>query len=553
MWRRLGILPLITVPFLVHCSDFSTTDGPAPLGDDAGDGGEGGDGATGEVDPPLVPTDKVDILFVVDNSASMGDKQSLLATSVDSLLRRLVVEQKITDIHVGIISSSLGPMGGDICSTDGRFDDHAHLLALKKGGGTVANAQNGVFTLALSGNVDQLIADTRDAIVGVDQTGCGLEAQLEAMYRFLVQPDPWLSITAGTGAWEGVDDVLLAQRKAFLRPDSALAVIMISDEDDSNVDPQSLGGNGWKWVTRTFPGSTVVRGDPRNGSTAPRATSACATDPDSPDCKSCADTDHSDPSCQINGGYYGATEDNLNVRFTNMKRRFGVDPQFPIDRYVKGLTERTAPKRETQHDPTTGVYTHSPTCTNPIFAKTLPGSAAEELCNLVDGDRSKRLIAFHLIGGAPPALAKEVLGPSDWPGLFSDPHMTVSITARPGLPPPTDTRGDNGTDPVHGREWDTRSDDLQYACTFALPQLRTCTVQDSSCDCAISDKNPPLCGANLGDQLRGKAYPTLRELRVAEGLGERGLVSSLCNVDPARGYSPALDRLVDRIAPVLKK
>ena len=37
--------------------------------------------------------------------------------------------------------------------------------------------------------------------------------------------------------------------------------------------------------------------------------------------------------------------------------------------------------------------------------------------------------------------------------------MIESMTARPGV----------GPDDVHTREWDTKNDDLQYACTFTLP------------------------------------------------------------------------------------
>ena len=33
-----------------------------------------------------------------------------------------------------------------------------------------------------------------ELVKGVGQDGCGLEAQLESVYRFLVQPDPWTEI-----------------------------------------------------------------------------------------------------------------------------------------------------------------------------------------------------------------------------------------------------------------------------------------------------------------------------------------------------------------------
>jgi hypothetical protein len=131
--------------------------------------------------------------------------------------------------------------------------------------------------------------------------------------------------------------------------------------------------------------------------------------------------------------------------------------------------------------------------------------------------------------------------------------MIQSVAPRPGLEGPSGTRGDNGNDPVHGREWDTRQDDLQYACTFNLPTTRTCTAQDASCDCALQEKNPPLCGSTTGEQLKAKAYPTVREFMVARALGDQGIAASLCPIQlndknaPTYGYRPAVAAIIDRL------
>jgi hypothetical protein len=106
---------------------------------------------------------------------------------------------------------------------------------------------------------------------------------------------------------------------------------------------------------------------------------------------------------------------------------------------------------------------------------------------------------------------------------------------------------------VHGREWETAGNDLQYACTFALGAPRTCLASDPSCDCATATTNPPLCGAQLGQQLKAKAYPTSRELLVARSLGDRGIPGSICASPPAGmpGYSGMMKMVADRIAPQL--
>src|SRR5512145_1337791 len=89
--------------------------------------------------------DKIDILFVIDNSLSMGDKQDVLAAAVPQLLGRLTnpdcvddpenpttAEQRpspsdpcggglqrefapVKDIHIGVVTSALGDFGGDTC------------------------------------------------------------------------------------------------------------------------------------------------------------------------------------------------------------------------------------------------------------------------------------------------------------------------------------------------------------------------------------------------------------------------------------------------------
>jgi len=600
--------------------------------------------------------DKVDLLFMIDNSASMGDKQLILKDAVPNLLVGLLkpkcvdangVQQgnavanpnsnkaarydcpgtsepefaPVTDMHIGIISSSLGSFGGDVCpDSDARKNDKAHLLNIAEGGGPVAEANPSNFLSWYPENtdnddkkrhpdppttpiltIDNLQAKFGSLVVGTGQTGCGLEAQLESFYRFLVQPDPWVKITLD-GANQAnlgdpkteVDVELLQQRADFLRPDSLVAIIALTDEDDSSSDPLSVGGQGWAFMANQFPGSTVFRQDGKT-TTAPRATSTCGTNPGSPDCTSCgfaATCNPSDPACQKikndsecqkNGGYYGPAEDQLNVRFHRMKERYGIDPQYPIRRYIDGLTKKKVPDRSTEHvikaradgkGRDIGGYQSVGKCTNPLFAAKLPSGQGQEICVLEESrTRGPELVFFAVVGGVPNDLLhfdptdveKSRITNDDWnkilgrdPDNFNfegiDPHMVQSVAPRDGVPPPSDTRGDNGSksDPV-GRDWKTGDDDLQYACTFDLPTPRTCTAADPSCDCA-SAKNPPLCGAAAGSQIKAKAYPTTREFKVVRALGEQGIIASLCPITltgdkqgATYGYNPAVKSIIDRL------
>ena len=542
---------------ILGLGDYPGAAPDAALPDGASDGG-------GEPNPDAVgatTASKVDLLLMVDNSASMGDKANLLADSIGTLIRRLGVTG---DLHVGVIDSSLGAMGGDVCPLPAA---PGHLRTNGPDGTEVATAKRGFLVYGPGGTADleQVIADTGALVEGVQQNGCGFEAQLESAYRFLVQPDPWASITVAgdIASYVGRDDALLVQRRAFLRPDSLVMIVMLTDEDDSSVDPRSVGGLGWAFSNTTYPGSTTTRDDGKT-TTAPRATSMCSTSPGSPACASCGckETDaacariKADPECQKNGGFYGAGEDSLNVRFQRMKQRFGVDPQFPLDRYVTGFTKLKVPDRDGEHvlrDGVPGDYLGTPSCTNPLFAASLP-AAGEPTCTLPVGPRGKELVVFAILGGVPDKLLtkgpdwKAIVGadPDHYDVTGQDPHMLQSTRPRPGLAPPSAIPGDNGPDPVHGREWDTGDEDLQYACTFALqPPRAACSSADPACDCTF--RKPPLCSSDSKQQTRAKAYPTLRELRLAQALGDRGVVGSICPT-ASRNYELTMNLIADRLA-----
>jgi hypothetical protein len=578
-FRSLALVPFLVASALaLHCGGTVNGTGTAPDGGGVPEGGMSNDGEAGPPNPDAIgatTASKVDLLLVVDNSASMGDKAKLLASSLSPLLKKVA---EGGDVHVGVISSSLGTMGGDVCSSTGQ-NQHGHLSNLGPGNTPLASASQGFLSYGGGGptDIDALIADAESLVKGVGESGCGLEAQLESMYHFLVQPDPWQDVVVDANnqaTLQGLDTVLLQQRKAFLRPDSLVVVVMLTDEDDSTADPRAVGGQGWAFMANQFPGSPVFRADGKS-TTAPRATSACASDPGSVDCTSCgfAPTCNpsdaacqkikNDPECQKNGGYYGPTEEQLNVRFHRMKERFGIDPQFPISRYVDGFTKAKVPDRAGEHTQvgtTISGYLGTARCTNPLFAASLPSAPGDELCNLPTGTRGKDLVVFAVLGGVPNQLVgpwpawSAILGADpeafDFTGL--DPHMVQSRTARPSLPAPTSTRGDNGSDPIHGREWDTGDNDLQYACTFVLPAVKTCTNAETACDCADPARNPPLCGATLGQQVKAKAYPTVRELLVAKKLGDRGIAGSICPVSVASGYEGTMTTLANRLAPRIK-
>ncbi len=498
--------------------------------------------------PPnaLSVASKVDLLLVVDDSQGMDSKSERLAASIQTLVTDLA---RVGDVHVGVLSSSLESVGhGTVCPATPSRDGRPRLRTTGVDGAPVLGAQTGVLEYRKGEDTLDFAARVADVVRGVGTSGCGFESQLEAMYQFLVQPDPSTSVSIDKGRANfgtTVDAELLEQRRHFLRPDSALVVVMVSDEDDASLDPRSVGGQGWVFAHKDFPGSLVSRGAAQ-GTTAARATSVCETDPLAKDtdgedlCTSCAIVCDSslpsctkirkDPNCAASpvagksgpgySGYYSPEDDLLNVRFYKMKQRFGVDPQYPVARYVSGLSLDRVPNRASEHPETpvagSGIakvepYESAPTCTNPIFAESLP-SAGQELCNLARGPRTAELVVFGLIGGLPTDLASDA---PNWTSLVGanpeaydlsglDPRMVQSVAPRAGL-----------RDPSVGEY-------LQSACTFSTP----------------------------GPQGAVGAQPAPRLLRVAKALGDRAVIGSACD-ESASGYDGIIQRLSKRLAPRL--
>jgi len=578
---------------------------------------------------------KIDILFAIDNSGSMGDKQEYLAQAIPDLVQRLVQPNcvdgsgtiygpsdtngncaqgqlefpPVKDMHVGIVSTSLGDRGGDQCPvTAGRNnDDRAELIERGPNGGPAPadeGASNfldwfpggaapapGTVPIASAASLE---SDFADVVQGVGVNGCGIESQLESWYRFLIQPDPYDSIAVdanGQAQWQGVDQTILAQRHDFLRPDSLVAIIVLSDENDSEIDVRSYNGSGWKFLEGSF--------------TPDHGTSICATNPADPGCMSCASAPPGDPNCQPGANAYSAQNDwgmNTNLRHVHMKAKYGVDQvQFPIQRYVLGLTSKTIPDRNGEYPATGGNGQYQGLtnldCTNPLFAASLPDGSDTDpttLCNLPKGTRSSGLVFYAHIGGVPHQLLqqdptnpdspqKDTLAASDWVSILGnnplaydysgiDPHMIESYQPRPGLPPPTAA---NNAEPISGREWITNMNpppaaavDREYACTFQLAAPRNCAdpnVLAAGCDCpaglASPSSTPPVCdSATPTQQDYAKAYPTIRELLLGKLMGDQGVISSLCPIhtndnangdDPLYGYRPAMTSIVNRLKKAL--
>ena len=607
-------------------STGGTTGTGGATGGNAGTGGAAGDG--GGPPGPYVTrsfretkTSKVDVLFMIDNSSSMVDKQAILSSAVPDLVDRLISPrcvdpitgrvigtqinkecaigelafEPIHDIHIGIISSSLGAHGADgVCSdandvlngrSDPHNDDRAHLLTRAVGGATVPTYMNKGF-LFYNPNAAGALASSSavatpftEMVKGVGQHGCGYESSLEAVYRFLVDPNPYDTIRIddsiggfGLAVLNGTDQALLQQRADFLRPDSLVSVVLVTDENDCSVVD---GGQSFYALLPPLreTGKSLLK----------HGTSKCQENPNDPCCFNCGQVTppagcpaaDRDPECMK--GELSVIEDQPNVRCFEQKRRYGVDFLYPVQRYIDGFTSTKVPNRQYE------------LVDNPLFS--------DLLCRTGVGcapPRDKGLVLVTGIVGVPwqdiavdPAdlnkgykTAKQLAADGVWADIVGDPsnpngpipprdaHMVESIRPRASLPGPGSAPN---ADIKHGHEWDPSKDvtqpnaDLQYACIFDLSPPRTC-MGAADCDCFspnLNDVQNPLCqnpqGAYTTTQLRGKAYPGTRILQVLQGIGDQAIVGSICPanvVDRSRddfGYAPAINALMNKLREPLRE
>jgi hypothetical protein len=168
----------------------------------------------------------VDILFVVDNSGSMVGEQKALAHAINTMLIKL--EDVIGDNYqIGIITTGLEsencPACDDIVTNscinetgeNGRLQDR-----IGKNQGTEEDPDFVFSTdqscrIVTKNNIECLYNETEQAgTIMVGESGCGYERGLDAIRIALSEP------------------LLGGHNAGFLRPEAALLIVVITDEDD---------------------------------------------------------------------------------------------------------------------------------------------------------------------------------------------------------------------------------------------------------------------------------------------------------------------------------
>ncbi len=192
-------------------------------------------------DIPVSVNRDIDILFVIDDSPSMLDKQTNLKNNFPNFINVLnTIEGGLPNVHLGVVSSDLGTKGAEDAQAGPGIGSGPGSCS---GSGDSGNLQKGADTsMLVSGNFinDQkntdgsrtanycsngttcTLAAAFSAVASLGASGCGFEQHIEAAKR-AVNNNP---LNAG-----------------FVRQTAYLAVIFIQDEDDCSFAHSTILGN----------------------------------------------------------------------------------------------------------------------------------------------------------------------------------------------------------------------------------------------------------------------------------------------------------------------
>lgn len=255
--------------------------------------------------------DKVDLLFVVDNSGSMAEEQEALRQQFPRLVRTLASGMRpdgsqfppAKDLHLAVVTTDMGLpniTGIDKCDN---FGDDGVMQRMPPADATGCPAVVPRFLQFVQGGslTPDQVAGQFGCIATVGTDGCGFEQQLEASLKAL-----WPSV-----------DIDPATGQQWVNPATGM--------QDNRI---------------TFIGDTLGHGGPgdrndgflRNDPNAGLSLIAVVIVTDEEDCSSLR-TDHFIPPNQL------AADDPLRSQDLNLRCFYNPDNLFSVDRYIEGLKQ----------------------------------------------------------------------------------------------------------------------------------------------------------------------------------------------------------------------
>ena len=175
----------------------------------------------------LSPSNKIDLLVMMDNSRSMEPMQEELKLRFPQLLKPLAdlaAAGVYADLHLGVVTSDYGAgSDGDNGCGASPGGQRGELQPGDPNCGQPAGANFLKYSFAPHGAnnlpANQSLSDVFTCMASVGAMGCGYEHQLESVYAALHGNLP--------------------ANKGFLRDDAVLAVLFLTNEDDGSAPPDT--------------------------------------------------------------------------------------------------------------------------------------------------------------------------------------------------------------------------------------------------------------------------------------------------------------------------
>ena len=214
--------------------------------------------------------DRVDLLFMIDNSNSMAEEQVSLAEQLPHLIEVLTSGDRdgdgivdfppVRSLQVGVITSDMGTGGFEVPTcTEPNFGDDGILQ--RTGNRSIAGCPGSFATSFLTyqpwtgTQTPETFALDVSCVAVTGIGGCGFEQPLEATLK---------AVTASThppvGRFDGAFTMGTTGHAdgangGFIRPDSVLAIIEVTDEEDcSALDPELFNPD-----SSVYPGELNLR------------------------------------------------------------------------------------------------------------------------------------------------------------------------------------------------------------------------------------------------------------------------------------------------------
>jgi len=194
-------------------------------------------------DGGTITAERVDLLLMVDGSNSMSEEQESLRVALPTMVRALSSGDvdfdgdpefpPVGSLRLGVVTADMGTGGFAVPTCDdSRFGDDGVLTT----GGARCGVEHPRFLTfddaADWGGPDDF-AEAAGCAMSVGTGGCGFEQQLESVLKAVT---PARASVRFFGDTPGHGDTT---NEGFVRPDSVLVVVLVTDENDcSSADPE---------------------------------------------------------------------------------------------------------------------------------------------------------------------------------------------------------------------------------------------------------------------------------------------------------------------------